>query len=57
MNCNFVRDYGLTKVYVTAPNVSEITNNSEFTVHSIGVLNYPNLRFDFRRLYETRILY
>ena len=43
MNCNFVRDYGLTKVYVSAPNVSEITNNSEFMITGIGLLNYPDL--------------
>ena len=43
MNCNFIRDYGLTKIYITSPNVSEITNSSELTVTSLGVLNYPNL--------------
>ena len=43
INCNFIRDYGLTKIYITSPNVSEITNSSELTVTSLGVLNYPNL--------------
>ncbi|MDT0553509.1 head GIN domain-containing protein [Urechidicola vernalis] len=42
--CNFVRDYGLTKVIVTSPNITEIRNSSEQTVTSDGVLNYPNLR-------------
>ena len=41
--CNFVRDYGITKVYVTSPNIEEIRNNSSLTVSSIGVLTYPNL--------------
>ena len=43
INCNFIRDYGLTKVYVTSPNISEITNSSEFTITGLGLLNYPNL--------------
>jgi len=41
--CNFVRDYGITKVYVTAPNITEIRNSSQFEVSSVGVLNYSNL--------------
>ena len=43
INCNFIRDYGLTKVYVTSPNINEITNSSEFTIIGLGLLNYPNL--------------
>jgi hypothetical protein len=43
VGCNFVRDYGITKVYVTAPNIKEIRNNSSLTVSSIGVLTYSNL--------------
>lgn len=42
-SCNFVRDYGLTKVYVTAPNITEIRNSSELAVRSDGILTYPNL--------------
>ena len=42
--CNFVREYGITKVYVTAPNITEIRNSSELTVSSDGVLTYPSLR-------------
>lgn len=41
--CNFVRDFGITKAYVTAPNISEIRNSSQFEVSSVGILNYPNL--------------
>lgn len=41
--CNLVRDYGITKVYVTAPNISEIRNSSGLTVSSDGVLTYPEL--------------
>ncbi|MBL4662646.1 MAG: DUF2807 domain-containing protein [Flavobacteriaceae bacterium] len=41
--CNLVRDYGITKVIVTSPNITEIRNSSGLTVESDGVLNYPEL--------------
>ncbi len=41
--CNLVRDYGITKVYVTAPNLTEIRNSSGLAVESIGPLSYPEL--------------
>ena len=41
--CNYVRDYGITKVIVTAPNIKEIRNSSQYAVSSIGVLAYPEL--------------
>lgn len=41
--CNFFREYGLTTVYVEAPNIIEIRNSSRFEVRSDGVLNYPQL--------------
>ncbi|WP_054851931.1 head GIN domain-containing protein [Olleya sp. ITB9] len=41
--CNLTRDYGITKIYVTTPNVTEIRNSSTLDVHSIGVLNFPEL--------------
>lgn len=42
-DCNFVRNYGLTKVYVTSPNITEIRNSSELAVRSEGLLTYPTL--------------
>lgn len=42
--CNYVRDYGITKVYVTAPNIKEIRNSSQYDVSSDGVLNYNSIR-------------
>ena len=42
-SCNFVRDYGLTKVYVTSPNISEIRSSTGLPVESIGVLRFPSL--------------
>lgn len=41
--CNLTRDYGLTKVFVTTPNLTEIRNGSGLPVSSQGVLNYANL--------------
>ena len=41
--CNFVRGYGITKVYVTAPNITEIRCSTQYTISSDGVLTYPNL--------------
>src|SRR5690606_38749738 len=41
--CNIARDYGVTKVFVSSPNIVEIRNSSNFTVSSNGVLNYSEL--------------
>jgi len=42
-SCNYVRDYGVTKVYVTSPNITEIRSSTQYDVRSDGVLTYPNL--------------
>jgi hypothetical protein len=42
-NCNLVRDYGITKVYVTTPNITEIRNSSAYDVIGEGTLNFPEL--------------
>jgi hypothetical protein len=42
--CNFIRDYDITKVYVTSPNITEIRNSSGLEITSIGVLTYPVLK-------------
>lgn len=41
--CNFIREYDLTKVYVTSPKLDRIRNASELSVSSIGKLTYPSL--------------
>ncbi len=41
--CNFIRDYGLTTVYVTSPNITEIRSSTGLLISSDGVLDYPNL--------------
>ena len=43
-SCNWVRDYGITKVYVTAPDITEIRNSSGLTAESFGVLKMKDLR-------------
>lgn len=42
-SCNLVRDYGLTKVYITSPNITEIRSSTGMGIESIGVLSYPSL--------------
>lgn len=41
--CNLVRDYQLTKVYITAPDISEIRSSTGYAIESIGTLRYLNL--------------
>ncbi len=42
-SCNYVREYGLTTVYVTSPNISEIRSSTGLLISSDGVLQYPSL--------------
>ena len=42
-SCNYVRDYGITKIHVEAPNLIEIRTSSQFEISSEGVLNYETL--------------
>ena len=42
-NCNYVREYGITKVYVTSPNITEIRSSTQYDISSDGVLTYPSL--------------
>ncbi len=41
--CNFIRDYGLTTIYVTSPNIEQIRSSTGLLISSDGVLNYPDL--------------
>ena len=41
--CNFVREYDITKIYITAPNLTVIRNASELNISSNGVLNFPSV--------------
>jgi len=42
-DCNFFREYGLTKIYVTAPDIDEIRSSTGLKIESDGVLAYPRL--------------
>lgn len=41
--CNYVRDYGITKIYVTSPNITEIRSSTQYDISSNGILTYPSL--------------
>ncbi|WP_163517319.1 head GIN domain-containing protein [Gelidibacter japonicus] len=41
--CNITRDYGITKIYVSAPNITDLRSSTGLPILSDGVLNYPNL--------------
>jgi hypothetical protein len=41
--CNLVRDYGLTKVYVTTPTLSEVRSSTGLAIKSVGTLSFPSL--------------
>lgn len=43
-NCNWVRDYNSTTVYVTTPHLEKIYSASQFGVKSQGVLSFPSLQ-------------
>ena len=42
--CNWVRDYGQTTVYVTAPNLNELISKTEQDISSTNLLTYPELK-------------
>ena len=42
-SCNYVRDYGITTVYITAPNITAIRSSTGGLISSDGVLEYTNL--------------
>jgi len=43
-DCNFVRDFNQTKIFVTAANITEIRSETQYDISSDGILNYPLLR-------------
>lgn len=42
-SCNYVRDYGLTTVYITSPNITEIRSSTGLPISSDGALDYPSI--------------
>ncbi|MBZ0328420.1 MAG: DUF2807 domain-containing protein, partial [Altibacter sp.] len=51
-SCNWVRDYGITKVYVTSPDINEIRNSSGLTVESEGVIRFRKLKLVSEDIFE-----
>lgn len=42
-DCNYFREYGLTTVYVTSPNITEIRSSTGQPIKSDGILSYDTL--------------
>jgi len=42
-SCNYVREYSLTTIYVTSPNITEIRSSTGLPISSEGVLDYPSI--------------
>lgn len=42
-DCNFVRDFNQTKIFVTAPNITEIRSETQYDISSDGIVTYPIL--------------
>ena len=53
--CNFVREYGLTKVYITVPDLKEINSSTQFQVNSNGVLNFDELRVASENFHDSSV--
>ncbi len=45
-SCNWVREYGQTKIFVTTPILTEIICKTEKTISSNGILTFPILRLN-----------
>jgi Putative auto-transporter adhesin, head GIN domain len=43
-SCNWVREYGQTKVLITAPNLEDIYSKTDRNISSNGILTFPTLR-------------
>ncbi|MCX2838042.1 DUF2807 domain-containing protein [Salinimicrobium sp. MT39] len=41
--CNFVRDYNLTSIYVTVPNLTWLQNAGNRMIRSVGELHFPDI--------------
>ena len=41
--CNYVRDFGITKIFVTTPTLTEIRCSTQLEISSNGVLSFNNL--------------
>lgn len=51
--CNWVRDYGQTVVYITAPNLTDIYAKTELPIVSRGTLTFPDLHIVSMDSYDS----
>jgi hypothetical protein len=51
--CNWLRDYKSTTVYITTPHLEQIYSASQFAVRSTGVLTFPSLSLQSGIFNET----
>ncbi len=54
-DCNFVRDYNITNIYVSVPNLTWLQNAGNTVIKSVGELHFPNIwlrSFDQERVKE-----
>ncbi len=54
-SCNYIRDYAVTKVYVTSPNIVEIRSNTARKIVSEGILSYPDLLIYSENFHEESL--
>ncbi|MEP2936789.1 MAG: head GIN domain-containing protein [Gilvibacter sp.] len=56
-SCNLFREYGITKAYVTAPDITVLRNGSGLQVESVGTLRYNSLSLISEDFEEEDALY
>ncbi|MCF6350915.1 MAG: DUF2807 domain-containing protein [Flavobacteriaceae bacterium] len=55
-SCNLTRDYAITKVIVTSPNITEIRSDTSRNISSVGALEYPNLTIFSEDFFEETLV-
>ena len=56
-NCNLFRDYNITNVYVTVPNLTWLQNAGNTIIESVGELHFPNIWLRSLNQEETKGVY
>ncbi|HUH45707.1 MAG TPA: head GIN domain-containing protein [Arenibacter sp.] len=56
-SCNFVRKYGLTHVYITVPDLTEIRSSTGLAIVSDGVLSFPSLTLVSESFNDPQAMY
>lgn len=56
-SCNFTRKYGLTLVYITVPDLTEIRSSTGLAINSDGVLSFPNLALISESFNDPQAMY